>query len=302
MKIFITGATGYIGGSVAACLIDAGHSVRGLVRDAGRVKTLENQGIEPVVADLNDTVVLECEAREADGVISAANADHVDSVKALLAGLEGSDKPFLHTSGSSVIGDDARGSFVGEAIYDETTPFVVQPSKKQRHALNLTVIAAAARGVRSMVICPSLIYGRGRGVNPNSIHIPFLVRQAGENGVVRVIGQGLNRWSTVHIDDLAILYLLALERGSKGAFYFAENGEASFAEIGAAIAARLKLGPVEFIPAETAAAQWGDVKAYLTFGSNSRVRAVKARRELGWQPSHTSVVAWIVNEMDLWEE
>lgn len=299
MKIFITGATGYIGGSVAACMIDAGHSVRGLVRDARKVKAVADKGIEPVLADLNDIKMLESEARKADGVISAANADHLDSVKALLSGLEGSDKPFLHTSGSSVVGDDARGSFIGEAIYDETTPFVVQPSKKQRHALNQMLIAAAVRGVRTMVICPSLIYGRGLGINPHSIQIPFLVQQALKNSVVRVVGQGLNRWSTVHIDDLVDLYRLALEFGPNGAFYFAENGEASFAEIGSAIAARLKLGPIEFMPAETAAAQWGDDKAYLTFGSNSRVRAVKARQELGWQPRHASVVEWIVNDMEL---
>ena len=299
MRIFLTGATGYIGGSVAAGLIDAGHHVRGLVRDAGKAADLAARGIEPVVADLDDGAALTREARAADGVVSAANADHLPSVQALLAGLEGTGKPLLHTSGSSVIADDARGNVAGQAIYDETTPFVVHPGKRPRHALNQTLLAAAARGVRAMVVCPTLIYGRGRGLNPHSIQIPFLVRQAREHGVVRVVGLGLNRWSTVHIDDLVDLYRLALERGRAGAFYFAENGEASFAEIGAAIAARLKLGAVEPLAAESAAAQWGEARAFFTYGSNSRVRAVRARRELGWQPRHASVVAWIGSEMDL---
>jgi nucleoside-diphosphate-sugar epimerase len=299
MRVFITGATGYIGGSVAAHLIDAGHHVCGLVRDGKKAKDLEARGIEPVMGDLDDGAALARAAREADGVVSAANSDHLASVQALLAALEGSGKPLLHTSGSSVIGDDARGNVAGDAIYDEATPFVVHSGKQARHALNQMLLAAAARGVRATVICPTLIYGTGRGMNPHSVQIPFLVRQAREHGVVRVVGRGVNRWSTVHIDDLVDLYRLALERSPAGAFYFAENGESSFAEIGAAIAARLKLGPVESLAAEAAAAQWGEARAFFTFGSNSRVRAVRARQELGWKPRHTSAVAWIHGEMDL---
>jgi nucleoside-diphosphate-sugar epimerase len=297
MKVFITGATGYIGGSVAARLIDAGHHVRGLVRDAAKAQALSARGIEPVLGDLDDGDVLARAAQASDAVVSAANADHAPSVQALLAALEGSHKPLLHTSGSSVIGDDARGNVASDAIYDEATPFVVHPGKQARHALNHTLLTAAARSVRTTVICPTLIYGAGRGLNPHSIQIPFLVQQAREHGVVRVVGRGVNRWSTVHIDDLAELYRLALERGPAGAFYFAENGESSFAEIGAAIAARLQLGPVQSLDAAAAAVSWGEARAFFTFGSNSRVRAVRARQELGWQPRHTSAVAWINNEM-----
>jgi len=298
VKIFVTGASGYIGGSVAAGLIAAGHRVCGLVRDATKAKGLAARGIEPVTGDLDDGVALARAARESDGVVSAANSDHLASVQTLLVALEGTGKPLLHTSGSSVIGDDARGNVASDAIYDEATPFVVHPGKQPRHALNQTLLAAAARGVRAMVICPTLIYGTGRGMNPHSVQIPFLVRQAREHGVVRVVGRGMNRWSTVHIDDLVDLYRLALEGGPAGAFYFAESGESSFAEIGAAIAARLKLGPVESIAAEAAAASWGEARAFFTFGSNSRVRAVRARQELGWQPRHTSAVPWIGSEMD----
>src|SRR5262245_60871605 len=124
MKIFITGATGYIGGSVAAGLIEAGHHVLGLVRDGVKAKGLAARGIEPVMGDLEDGATLARAARAADAVVNAANSDHLPSVQALLAALEDTGKPLLHTSGSSVIGDDARGNVEGEAVYDETTSFV----------------------------------------------------------------------------------------------------------------------------------------------------------------------------------
>ncbi|WP_137893224.1 NAD-dependent epimerase/dehydratase family protein [Ramlibacter sp. 2FC] len=299
MKLFITGATGYIGGSVAARLVAQGHSVRGLVRDRTKADLLVACGIEPVIGSLDDERVLAREAREADGVVNTANADHLPSLLAMLEALKGSGKPLVHTSGSSLIGDDARGNRLSEAIFDEETPFVVEAGKQARHALNGTVLAAAAQGVRTVIICPTLIYGEGRGLNPHSIQIPFLVEQARSHGVVRVVGQGLNRWSTVHIDDLADLYLLALEKAPAGSFYFAESGEASFTAIGEEISARLGLGRLESVPAEEAAKLWGPARAYYTYGSNSRVRAKRARRELGWTPCHESALAWIRHEMTL---
>lgn len=299
MKIFLTGTTGYIGGSVAARLVAQGHTVTGLVRDGSKSDRLRAAGIHPVIGSLDDPEVLTREARAADGVVNTANADHLPSVQVLLEALTGSGKPFLHTSGSSLVGDDVRGNTLSEAIFDETTPFVVQPAKQARQALNQEVLDAATQGVRSVVICPTLIYGQGAGLNPHSIQIPFLVDQARRNGVVQVVGRGVNRWSTVHIDDLAQLYVLALEKAPAGAFYFAENGESSFAEIGAAIAARLGLGPVSSVPAEEMAAQWGPARAYYTFGSNSRVRARRARADLGWTPRHASALAWIRDDMSI---
>ncbi len=299
MKLFITGAAGYIGGSVAARLVAGGHSVRGLVRDRAKADLLSACGIQPVLGTLDDAEVLAREASDADGVVNAANADHRPSLQAMLQALEGTGKALVHTSGSSVVGDDARGNRLSEAIFDEDTPFVVEPTKQARHELNGMVLAAAARGVRTVIICPALIYGMGKGLNPHSIQIPFLVEQARAHGAVRVVGHGLNRWSTVHIDDLADLYLLALEKAPAGAFYFAENGEASFAAIGEAIAVRLGISQVESIAAEDAAKAWGPARAYYTYGSNSRVLARRARRELGWTPRHDSALAWIRNEMPL---
>ena len=297
MNIFITGAGGYIGGSVALALLAAGHRVRGLTRGAANADRLAASGIEPVSGTLDDADVLTREARASDGVINTASADHVGAIQALIAGLEGSGKPLLHTSGSSVVGDDARGSRGSEQIVHEDSTLVVSPTKKPRRELDLRVLGAAALGVRSAVICPSLIYGVGRGLNPSSVQIPFLAGNAREHGVVQLVGAGLNVWSNVHIDDVVQLYLLALERAPAGALYFAENGEASFSEIGAAIARRLGLRGVESLPPEVAASRWGESKAYYTLGSNSRVRGKRARSELGWAPRHASVIDWILGEM-----
>jgi nucleoside-diphosphate-sugar epimerase len=129
------------------------------------------------------------------------------------------------------------------------------------------------------------------------VQVPFLAANARDKGVVQIVGRGLNVWSNVHIDDVVDLFLLALTKAPAGAFYFAENGEASFGDIGAAIAKRLGLGSVEALPPEVAAERWGESKAYFTLGSNSRVRAQRARRELGWAPRHVSLLDWILTEM-----
>jgi nucleoside-diphosphate-sugar epimerase len=296
---FLTGATGYIGGTIAARLVASGTRVRGLVRSQESATFLAGHGIEPVMGGLDDTDLLTREARAADGVVNTASADHAASVRALIDALEGSGKSLLHTSGSSVIGDDARGQRRSDKVFDEDTPLVVNAMKQPRRNIDLMVLGAAARGVRSAVICPSNIYGIGRGLKPDSVQIPFLAANAREQGVVQIVGAGLNVWSNVHLDDVVDLYLLALAKAPAGAFYFAENGEASFAEIGAAIARRLGLPGVESLPPEVAAQRWGEAKAYFSLGSNSRVRATRARRELGWSPRHSSVLDWIAHELPI---
>ncbi|MDR3411863.1 MAG: NAD-dependent epimerase/dehydratase family protein [Formivibrio sp.] len=297
MNIFITGAAGYIGGSVARHLQDAGHTLRGLVRNPEQADRLAALGIAPVLGTLDDHDLLVLEAQQADAVINAASSDHRAAVEALLHGLRGSGKPFLHTSGSSVIGDDVQGDILSEHIFDENTPFIVEPGKQARHAVDNLILSAAKEGVRAIVLCNTMIYGTGNGLHANSVQIPPLVEQAQTSGVVRIVGRGINRWSNVHIHDVATLYQMALEKAPAGAFYFVENGEASYAEISAAIARRLDLGAVQSWTVEEATREWGEGHARYSFGSNSRVRAVRARRELGWTPQHISVTDWIEHDM-----
>lgn len=299
MKLFITGATGYIGGSIAARLVAQGHTVRGLLRDDTKAPALLACGVEPVIGSLDDEAVLAREAREADAVVNTANADHLASLQVMIAALEGSGKALVHTSGSSVVGDDARGAYCSSAIFDENTPMVVNPRKQARRDIDLMVLGTAQRNIRSVVICPSNIYGLGSGLNPNSLQIPFLADNARKNGVVQIVGQGLNTWSNVHIDDLVDLYMRALADAPAGAFYFAENGEESFRNIGQALAKRLGLSDVEALDPELAAQRWGETRAYFTYGSNSRVKAFRARQKLGWKPRHSSVTDWILNELPI---
>ncbi len=299
MNIFMTGATGYIGGTIARRLLDDGHTLRGLVRDGEKAKKLAAFGIEPVIGGLDDAAILAVEAGRADAVINTANSDHRGAVEALLDGLAGSNKPFIHTSGSSIVADDAYGDVTSDKIYDEDTPLEPVPGKKARVEIDRTIRNASQRGVRSIVVCPTMIYGNGLGLARDSAQIPGLAKRAKASGVVRHVGKGLNVWSNVHVEDVADIYSLALAKAPAGAFYFAENGEASYRDICTAIARRLKLGAPQAWPFAEAAKELGESGAAYTFGSNSRVRGKRTRSELGWQPKHSSATAWIEAELPL---
>jgi nucleoside-diphosphate-sugar epimerase len=284
MLVFITGATGYVGGSVAARLIARGHRVLGLCRSEEKAAALQGLGIEPLPGTLADAAVLADGARRADAVVNAADSDHLYAAERLLEALEGSGKPFIQTSGSSVIADRAAGE-PSARIFHEDTPFEPLPERALRGAIDRTVLAAAHRGVRTVVLRPGLIYGTGLGLHKESVQIPKLAELARASGVARHVGRGLNMWSHLHIDDTAELFLLALEKAPSGSLFYAENGEATMRELAAAIGRRLGLGEeTEPWPIEEAFRAWGSA-AYTSLGSNSRIRADKARAMLGWAPS-----------------
>ncbi len=291
MKIFITGATGYIGGSVGVRLAAARHQVRGLCRDVAKAGQLHAYGIEPVVGDLRDESRLVAECRDADVVINAADADDAYAVQTLIAGLRGSGKTLIHTSGSSIVGDRAAGQG-SPNVFNEDTPRPVRWEKLGRCEIDREVLRAGHMGVRSCVLCPCLIYGAGRGLGKESIQLPRIITTALRHGGARHIGPGENRWSTVHIDDVTAAYELALRRAPADSFFFLENGEVSLGELSAAVHAELKLpgAPAIWKP-EEAAKEWSPEGAHFAFGSNSRVSAAKARALLGWQPVHSNVFA-----------
>jgi nucleoside-diphosphate-sugar epimerase len=290
MKIFITGASGYIGGSVADALMAAGHQVSGLARSDEVAAALAKRGMTPARGTLDDAAVLAKAAHDADATVNAANAGHRGAVDAMLKALAGTGKTFVHTDGSSIVGTRARGELV-ETIFDEDTPFTPTPQRAPRVAIDDMVRRAAGNGVRSVVIAPSLIYGRGRGLNPHSIQVPWLIEVAKKFGVVKHIGPGENRWANAHIDDVITLYALAIDKAPPGAFYFAENGENSMREVCAAISRMLgQGGRTQSMTVEEAAAEWGEGPANDTMGSNSRVRAKRARAELNWRPQARSLI------------
>jgi nucleoside-diphosphate-sugar epimerase len=293
MRIFLTGANGFIGGAVAVALIAAGHSVRGLVRSKEKAGLVAAHGVEAVIGSLDDAALLQAQARAADAVVNTASSDHRGAVEALIAAMAGTGKPFIHSSGTSIVADLAMGE-PSERLFDERTPIEPLPERAGRVAIDRLVLAAP--GIRSIVLCNAMIYGHALGPPAQSVQIPALVRQARASGVARYIGRGLNRWSNVHIADVAALYVLALAKAPAGAFYYVESGEEALGNIAGAVASRLGLGAAQSWSAEDAIAAWGRNLAVLSLGSNSRVRG-KAARELGWSPTRRSVTDWIANEM-----
>jgi nucleoside-diphosphate-sugar epimerase len=291
MKIFLTGANGYIGGAVASALIAGGHQVRGLVRSRDKADAVAAHGIEPVVGALDDAALLQTEARAAEGVVNAASSDHRGAVEALTTALAGSGKPFIHSSGSSIVADLAMGE-PSDRVFEEATPVAPLADKAARVAIDRAVRAAGG-----IVLCNTMIYGHALGPQAQSVQIPALTRQAKASGVARYIGRGLNRWSNVHIADVAALYPLVLATAPAGTFMYVESGEESLGEIVKAIAAKLNLGAAQSWSAKEAIAFWGRNTAVYSLGSNSRVRG-KAAAALGWKPQHRSIRKWIADELD----
>jgi nucleoside-diphosphate-sugar epimerase len=291
MKVFVTGATGYIGGTVSTRLLEAGHEVIGLSRSDETAAALMKRGIEPLRGDLNAYTPFVEVTKRVDAVINAANSDNPFVVHALLDGLAGTGKTLIQTSGSSVVGAYDNGE-ASEDTFDEDAPFTPQPEKAMRVAIDQQVLTA--KGVRGIVIRPTLIYGRGIGVSSTSVQLPKLIDLAKKHGVPRHVGRGLNIWGHVHIADIAELFLLALDKAPAGSLLYGENGEANFKSIAQSIGRMLGMGErTQDWPIAEAVEGFGP-GAYLSFGSNSRVRGVKSRA-LGWKPKGRALLDEIEN-------
>jgi nucleoside-diphosphate-sugar epimerase len=253
---------------------------------------LKDRGIEPVLGSLDDSEVLAHAADAADAVIHAASADHPGSVVTLVSALERSGKALICTTGSGIVADSADGESVGFAVVTDDTYFEPVAFRRPRVAMNHFVRQAAIdKGIRSIVICPSMIYGVGRGLQPDSDQLPKLMALSKQLGAGVYFGKGLNRYSNVHIDDLVDLYLLALEKAPGGSFFFAENGDASFKEIAEMVSCFLGLGgKTVSLNVEDLVRQYGDAGRY-GITSNSLVSGVNARR-LGWLPKAPSLAEY----------
>jgi nucleoside-diphosphate-sugar epimerase len=290
MKIFLTGATGYIGGSVAERLLRDGHEITGLVRTQHGAQEIGKRGMHPVLGTLDDAEVVARASRAADAVIDTAEANHAGVVETIASALGGSGKPFLHTSGSGIVATVAGGER-SDSIYDEYSSFAPTiPRMQQRAAIDQVVFDAAKQGVRSVVIRPTMIYGEGRGARKESAQVPALIENAKKAGIGLHIGKGENIWANVHIDDVVELYVLALQKAPAGALYYAENGEELLKNVAASISRMLGFGgKTRQWSAQEAEAALGP-KAHSSFGSNSRVRGKRSRAELGWQPKGAPIL------------
>ncbi|MCF0054872.1 NAD-dependent epimerase/dehydratase family protein [Dyadobacter sp. CY356] len=294
-KVFITGATGYIGGSVAHLLLKKGYQVSALVRKESDAEKLGALGIMPVPGTIHNMPVLRKATADADAVIHTADSDDFFSVLTFLEELKGTGKTFIFTSGSSLVGDNAKGE-KGHIVYSEDIPVQPRLEKLHRVAINDHILAAAKENVRSIVLVPTMVYGKGLGIKPDSIQVPMLIDIAKEKQAGVFIEKGENIWSNVHIDDLAELYILALESASAGSYFYTENGSASLKDIAISISKMLGLqGKAESVSLDTAIEKWGPDASAFGFASNSIVNSDKARTILGWKPKHSSILEDIEN-------
>ena len=285
MDVFLTGATGYIGSAVAEALQKAGHKVTGLARTAEKAKQLEEHGVRACLGDLLKPETVAAPARAAEGVIHTANTNDANSaqvdatvVRAILKALEGAGKPFVYTSGVWVLGS------TGDNVADENTPLNPTPLVALRPAIEEEVLGYKGRGVRTIVIRPALVYGRGGS-------IPRMIAQsARETGAARYVGDGQNRWPFVDVDDLAQLYVLALEKAAPGSLYNAANGPsyrvrevAEAASIGAGAKGKTQAWPLD--EARKTLHAFADALVL-----DQQVSGGKAKKELGWSPHAPSVL------------
>jgi nucleoside-diphosphate-sugar epimerase len=284
MRVFLTGATGYVATAIAAELKGAGHTVLGLARTDEGAAALAARGVEPHRGELADHASLIAGAAACDGVIHCAfihdfsrvveNAEiERAAVEAMLASLEGSDKPFIATSGVAMLTD---GRVATEQ--DRPAPFA-------RGATEALLREAAAHGIRTAVVrLPPSTHGQGdRGFTPHLIDI------ARAKGVAAYIGEGANRWAGGRRADAARLYRLALEKGAAGAVYHAIGDEGvPTRDIAAAIGRRVGV-PVVSKPAEEAEDHFGWIGIF--FAMEMSASSAWTQEALGWRPTPPGLLA-----------
>ena len=277
MKLFVTGASGWVGSAVVPDLLAAGHQVVGLARSDKSADALWNQGAKVHRGDLNDLDSLRAGAKDADGVIHLAfhhdfesfvNAGELDrqAITALGETLEGSGRPLVVTSGTA-------GHAVGQVLTED------QPANPQSPRLSESAaLAFADRGVRvSIVRLAPTTHGNG-----DYGFVPTLINVAREKGVSAYVGDGANRWSAVHRDDAAVLFRLAVESAETGAVLHAigEEGVAT-REIAEAIGRNLDV-PVTSVAPENAMEHFGWIGAF--FSLDIPASSAITRHKFDWKP------------------
>ncbi|XVU22483.1 NAD-dependent epimerase/dehydratase family protein [Actinoplanes sp. CA-054009] len=275
MKILLAGATGYIGSALLPRLVTAGHSVTALVRDETKASVVRGKGAATVVGDITDSALVTRLAAEADAVITVASPggasskdDETAFAEAVLQGL-GSGQTFIRTGGVWVH---------GPGVIDEDTPRDAPALTAWREAVDTRVLRAP--GIRPILIEPGIVYGHGGGI-PN-----VAVASAREGTFV---GPGTQHWTTVHVDDLAELYVAALERAEAGSTFLGVSGDnPTTREIGEAVARRLGL---ESVVPETAEALAGRLGAFgVALLLDQQASGERALTALSWKPSRPSLL------------
>jgi len=290
MKVFVLGATGFIGRGVAGRLRAVGHDVSGLARNAAGAETLSAVGISPVQGDLEAGLGATVDASAAfDAVIFAPQLllepEH-QAAAALLARMEGTGKTFIFTSGTGVVSQRTEGAWSPDTFteYDTFTPARTLVRRVETENL---VRAAGERGLRGMVIRPPLVWGPG-----DHGHIANIYRSVAATGDACYVGPGLNCYSNVHIDDLTDLFERVLDRGASGALYHAVAGEIPNRWIAECVARDLGC-ETRSVSLTEAFDIWGKFATLIVMAASSRSCSPRSRDELGWTPKHVDMLSQI---------
>ena len=293
MRIFVTGATGFIGSAVVRELINARHSVIGLTRSDAGAKSLSAAGAEVLRGDLEDLQSLRKGAATSDAVIHTAfihdfskfkeNCE-IDkrAIEALGSALEGSDRPLLVTSGLALLAS-------GRPATEEDAPVPVSASYPR--ASEVTAMSLLSRGVRASVVRLPQVHDRVKAGL-----VTYLINIARAKGVSAYVGDGHNRWAAVHVLDAARLYRLALEKGDAGAKYHAVAEEGvPVREIAEAIGTGLKL-PTMSLFADRAAEHFGALGLFA--GLDLVASSALTQQRLGWRPKQTGLMDDLAHARD----
>lgn len=322
IKIFITGATGYIGGTVLDKLLHASHQgkweITALTRSESTIPKFKEIGVTPLIGGLDDTEILTKAASEADVVLHLADADHLPSAKALVQALNSSStggrrKIYIHCSGTGILIDEARGEYASDKIYnDQDIESIHAIPITQLHRDVDTYIFENSQNFDSIIVAPPTIHGIGTGPFKRiSQQIPKLISTYIKYGKAATLGKGLNVWNNVHVEDLGDFFALLLQKALEGkasvgkeGFYFCESGEHQLKDVVAKVGEVLykrklisQAEPVQWTTEEVNEhlGQYG----WLAIASNSRCKSDRARA-LGWKPTGTrgSVFDSIEAEVD----
>jgi nucleoside-diphosphate-sugar epimerase len=294
MRIFLTGATGYIGSAVTDALVRSGHQVTALVRDPEKAERVTRRGVNAIVGELSRPASYAAAAEAADSIVHAAlesspRKQKVDrlAIETLVAAsarraAAGLPATVVYTSGIWVLGETQDAT--------EDTPVNPIELVAWRPDHEQLVLDAARQGVRPVVLRPGIVYGGARGI------VGDLLKDAA-NGLVRVVGTGQNHWACIYDRDLADLYVrVSTIDDAAGIFHANDEADESVDDIVAAIVHHAKMTPdVRHMPIEEARKKMGLYADALAL--NQIVRSPRARA-LGWTPTLRSVAGSVARLLE----